>query len=49
MPSMEKRDIDLAWHFPDAISRKKRDRIAHWGVLYAVAHIGVALLIALLL
>lgn len=46
---MKKRDIDLSWNFPDAIARQKRDRIARWGIYYAIAHVGVALLIALLL
>lgn len=49
MPRMHKPDPDLSWNFPEAISRRKRDRIARFGVYYAVAHVGIALLIALLL
>lgn len=32
-------DPDMRWNFPEAISRKKRDRIARWGALFIAAQL----------
>lgn len=35
------RDIELALHFPERISRQKRDRLAHWGAAFIVAQLAL--------
>ena len=43
------RDIELAYHFPDHISRQKRDRLARWGAIFILfATVGVPLFIIFL-
>lgn len=41
-------DVELAYHFPQNISRQSRDRIARLGALYIVAQVALVLLVFLL-